>query len=345
MRLLERIGRLSRLSLMIVGLVLVGLIGALDYLTGPELSFSIFYLIPIALAARFGGRQAGIFISATSTLSWLAADLLAQHQYSHALFPFWSSLVRLGFFLIVTYTLSAVRAARARNEELSHFVVHDLRSPLSNVMTALETIQEIASERMDAAEQEMIEVCLLSCQRMLTLINSLLDLARLEGGRMHLQAGDVEVKELVELSLQQVSIWARLSRVTLTSQLEAGVERVHADPEVTSRILVNLLSNAIKVSQAGMVVNLRLVATAANKVAFSIADQGPGIPGEWQDKVFDKFVQVDSERKIGRAVGSGLGLTFCRLAVEAQGGRIWLESEEGKGTTVSFTLPRSGYAD
>jgi NtrC-family two-component system sensor histidine kinase KinB len=340
---LERIGRLSRSSLILLGLVLVGLIGALDYLTGPELSFSIFYLIPIALAAWFGGSQAGIFVSAMSTLSWLAADLFAQHHYSNPLFPFWNSLVRLGFFLIVTYTLSAVRAARARNEELSQFVVHDLRSPLSNVMIALETIQDIAGEKMDAVEQEMIEICLLSCQRMLTLINSLLDLARLEGGQMRLQASHVEVREVVELSLQQVSILARWSRVTLDSHLEAGIDRVYADPEVTSRVLVNLLSNAIKVSRQGSAVTLHIVATAGNELAFSIADQGPGIPGEWVDRVFDKFVQVDSQRKIGGAVGSGLGLTFCRLAVEAQGGRIWLESEEGKGTTVSFTLPVSDH--
>jgi signal transduction histidine kinase len=341
MRVTERIGKLSRLSLLALGLVLVGLIGVLDYLTGDELSFSIFYLIPIALVAWFGGRPAGLITSTASALSWLAADLLAGHPYSNPLFPLWNSLVRLGFFLIVTFTLSAVRAARARNEELSQFVVHDLRAPLSNVMTGLETLQDVAGDEMDATEAGLIEICQISCQRMLTLINSLLDLARLEGGQMRLQVSDVDVRELVELSLQQVSIWARLSRVTLTSHLEAGVEQVLADPELTSRILINLLSNAIKVSRPGSEVSLHVGSAAADKLAFRITDRGPGIPEEWVDRVFDKFVQVESQRKTGRAVGSGLGLTFCRLAVEAQGGRIWLESKVGQGTAVSFTLPRS----
>lgn len=345
MKVLERIGRLSRWSLAASGLVLVGLIGVLDYLTGDELSFSIFYLIPIALVAWFGGRPAGMIISATSALSWLAADLLTGHPYSNPFFPFWKCLVRLGFFLIVTYTLSAVRAARARNEELSHFVVHDLRSPLANVMTGLGALQDIAGDGMDAAGQELIEICLLSCQQMLTLVNSLLDLARLEGGQMRLQVDDVAVKELVDLSLQQVSIWARISRVTLTSHLEAGVERLYADREITSRILVNLLSNAIRVSRPGSVVSLHVVAVAADELAFRITDQGPGIPKEWVDRVFDKFVQVDSQHETGRAVGNGLGLTFCRRAVEAQGGRIWLESKVGQGTAVSFTLPRGGDVD
>jgi signal transduction histidine kinase len=342
MRVTERIGKLPHLSLLALGLVLVGLIGALDYLTGDELSFSIFYLIPIALLAWYGGVWTGVLVAALSAASWLVADLLTQHPYSNPLFPYWNSLVRLGFFLIVTYTLSVVRAARAQNEELSHFVVHDLRAPLANVMTGLETLQDIAGDEMDAAETELIEICLSSCQRMLTLINSLLDLARLEGGRMRLQVGEVDVPELVKLSVQQVSLGARISRVTLTSHLEAGTERAVADPELTARILVNLLSNAIKVSRPGSEVSLHVLAGDADKLVFRIVDQGPGIPGEWLDRVFDKFVQVDSRRETGRTVGSGLGLTFCRLAVEAQGGRIWLESEEGQGATVNFTLPRGG---
>jgi signal transduction histidine kinase len=130
--------------------------------------------------------------------------------------------------------------------------------------------------------------------------------------------------------------------VTLASHLDPGVSTVYADPMMTVRVLVNLLSNAIKFSKPGSVVTVRAAPAEADKIAFSVIDQGQGIPQAWAGKVFDKFVNKADTRKVMGSVGSGLGLAFCRLAVEAQGGRIWLESEEGKGTTVTFTLPQSG---
>jgi signal transduction histidine kinase len=177
---------------------------------------------------------------------------------------------------------------------------------------------------------------------MLTLINSLLDLAQLEGGRLPLQPGVVGMKELVEQSLQQVSVWARRNNVTLSFQPHAHVETVYADHAVTMRVLVNLLSNAIKFSPPGSIVTVRAAPSDTNMAVLSVTDQGRGIPQEWANKVFDKFVQVEAQRA-GSTVGSGLGLNFCRLAVEAQGGHIWLQSETSKGTTITFTLPtRSG---
>jgi signal transduction histidine kinase len=126
----------------------------------------------------------------------------------------------------------------------------------------------------------------------------------------------------------------------LNRQSNTDVKQIYADPDVTTRVLVNLLSNAIKFSRPHSSVIICIEASDANMLAFRITDQGPGIPNEWVDRVFDKFTQVDA-RKTGGAIGSGLGLTFCRLAVQAQGGQIWLESEVGKGTIVTFTLPIS----
>ena len=159
---------------------------------------------------------------------------------------------------------------------------------------------------------------------------------------MPLQPGMVSVKELVEQSLQQVLVWAGRNRVTLSFEPDANVETVYTDRAVTIRVLVNLLSNAIKFSSPGSVVTVRASPSDTNMAALSVTDQGRGIPKEWANKVFDKFVQVEAQRA-GSTVGSGLGLNFCRLAVEAQGGHIWLQSETSKGTTITFTLPtRSG---
>jgi signal transduction histidine kinase len=337
-RVLEYLSRQSRWHLVTLNLVLVVLVGVIDYLTGPEVAFSIFYLIPVSLGAWLVGRQFGIIASAVSAVLWLTADLLSGHFYSHSAIPYWNAAVRLGFFLAATYAISALRSSQERREELAQFIVHDLRAPLSNVMTGLQTLQEIGGEIIDAVQKDLIEMCMVSCNRMLTLINSLLDLAHLESGQMLLTLDDVSARELVDSSLQQVTVWARRNRVTLASHLDPGTGTVHADPTLTVRVLVNLLSNAIKFSGPESVVTVRAMPYAANMVAFSVADQGRGIPKAWSGKVFDKFVQVEA-RRTGRAVGSGLGLTFCRLAVDAQGGRIWLESEVDKGTTVTFTLP------
>jgi signal transduction histidine kinase len=336
-KLLSYLDEQSRPSLVALALALVAFIGAIDYLTGPELSISIFYLIPICLVAWSVGRWVGILASLVSALSWLAADLLTGHSYAQPTIPYWNAAVRLGFFLIITVALSALRTARERQEELGHLIVHDLRSPLANIMAGLQTLQDITEESADPAEKQLVDICLVSCHRMLTLINSLLDLARLESGQMPLQLSEVRVEELVESSWQQVAMWARGQRVTMTSHLDPNVRAVHADPEVTARVLVNLLSNAVKFSPPESVVTVSVAPFDADTAAFRVTDQGRGISKEWAHRVFDKFVQVDSGRA-GKMVGTGLGLTFCRLAVKAQGGRIWLESETGKGTTVAFTL-------
>jgi len=311
-----------------------------DYLTGSELSFSIFYLIPISLIAWLMGREIGVLMAIFGAVCWLVADLLATPAYAHPAIPYWNMLVRLGFFFIVTLALSALRTAQTRQEELGQFIVHDLRSPLSNVMIGLQALQELVDETGNTSQEKLVKMCLASCQRMLILINSLLDLARLESGQIPLQMEQTNVEELVETSLKQVSLWAAQNQVLLSSQLNTDTKTVYADPLVTGRVLVNLLSNAIKFSQSGSTVIVCVTLSDDNEVAVSVVDQGQGIPQEWTAKVFDKFAQVN-DRKSGGGIGSGLGLAYCRQAVEAQGGHIWVKSAVNKGTTITFTLPRN----
>ena len=336
----ERLSRWSRTSWLVVGFALTLLLGGIDYLTGTEFSFSIFYLIPISLLAWRVGKRAGIVISIVSAASWLAADVLSGRTYVHPAAPYWNTVVRLGFFLVTTYTLSAARAASERQEELMQFIVHDLRAPLANVMTGLQTLQDITAETIDDVQRNLVRSSLVSCSRMLTLINSLLDLAKLESKQMVAGIEKSSVGEMVEASLEQVSAWARRNRVALISSLDSGVSTVPADPVMTMRVLVNLLSNAIKFSPPESTVMVRVSTNGGDAVTFSVTDLGPGIPREWADKVFDKFIQVEAHRA-GKTVGSGLGLAFCRKAIEAQGGRIWLDSEVGEGTNVVFTLPQT----
>jgi signal transduction histidine kinase len=323
MRLLKYLNKRSDTFLVVLGFIFILVLGVIDYLTGSEISFSIFYLLPISLIIWLVGRRAGITMSVASTISWLTADLLAGQTYSYFAIPYWNAIMRLGFFIIVTLALSGLKASRNRQDELGQFIVHDLRSPLSNIIMGLQTLQEIADTNLDDAEIDLIQTCLVSCNRMLTLINSILDLSRLEDGHMPLQ----------------VTVWADHNQVNLQYDLAVGVEKVNTDYELTMRVLVNLLSNAIKFSKPQSSVIVRVATLDVDMLTFSVIDQGPGIPREWEDKIFDKFIQVETHKAGGKKSGSGLGLTFSRLAVETLGGHIWIESNLDLGTTISFTLP------
>ncbi len=333
-RLTAFLSRRSRHFWTAVGLLLVGIIATIDYFTEPDIL--ILYLIPIILVDWFAGEKPGVILAIASAIAWFASDVLTTQHDTSDVVPYWNLAVRSAIFLIVTYMLSGLLATRKRHEELMHFIIHDLRSPLTNVLTGLQTLREMRNGKMDESEQEMLDMALISSNRMLTLINSLLDLPRLEHRKMPVERREVSVDELVNNSLAVVALWAAQNRVQIVYEGDPRVTTVIADPDITARVLVNLLSNALKYSPPDSTITVRTRLSPDGMVTFSVTDQGPGIPPEWVDKVFDKYAQVEARKE---GASTGLGLTFCQLAVEAQKGRIWIESEVGKGTTVLFTLP------
>jgi len=317
-----------------IGLVLVALIATVDYFTQPDIL--LLYLLPIMLVGWFAGEKPSVILAIASAMAWFSADLLSAQYETSNVVPYWNLAVRSAIFLMVTYMLSGLLASRKRQEELMHFIIHDLRSPLTNVLTGLQTLREIRNGKMDESEQETLDMAIISSNRMLTLINSLLDLPRLEHHKLPVQRQEVRVDEVVNSSLQLVALWAAQNRVHLVYEADPQVVTVVCDPDITTRVLVNLLSNALKYSPPNSTITIRARATGDNWVTISVTDEGAGIPPEWVDKVFDKYAQVEARKE---GASTGLGLTFCQLAVEAQRGRIWIESDVGKGTTVLFTLP------
>jgi signal transduction histidine kinase len=330
--------KLPKPVLMMLAGGLVVVLGGIDYATGSELAISTFYLLPIFITTWFAGKRAGLVTSMASTVTLFVADVMGGYPYAHHAIPYWNAGVRLGSFLVVVYTLSALRAAIERQEELTQFIIHDLRSPLGIILLAIEGLRTVTNGRLTSTQKELIEMSVASCNRMSVLIDSLLDLARFENGQMPLQLAPVNVRELIESSIEQVTLWSDQRDVTLTFTQDTQLELVQADPSMTLRVMTNLLNNALKFSPPQSTIAIHLASYDANTLAISVSDQGPGIPTEWANKVFDKFTQVEAH-KTGNRVGSGLGLNFCRQAVEAQGGHIWLNSEVNRGTTVTFTLP------
>ena len=193
-------------------------------------------------------------------------------------------------------------------------------------------------EKLGENERKFLEMSKISCVRLQTLIDTILDLSRLESKKMPLEFNDENIKECIELSLKTVSILAKRNNMHLRMQYDADTEIVYTDRNLLFRILINLLTNAIKVSNVNSIVSVRAFSPNTRCVAISVADQGCGIPKDMIRKMFNKFMQIRAQEK-GIIFGSGLGLNFCKLAVESLGGHIRLESEEGKGTKAIFTLP------
>lgn len=309
-----------------------------DYLTGVDSSVLILYVLPVCIVAWFAGRRWGLATALASGLAWFVADALVHHT-GITWMAVWNAVMRGGVFIALSVTVSALSESARRKEELLHFIVHDLRSPLTNVLSGLQTLQQ-HSEGLDEVQNEVVGIAAASATRMSVLIDSLLDLPRLENQSLPLKVRTVSPDEILEAARSQVSLWAQQSGVTLRLEPHPGTPLVQVDPDVTGRVLVNLLANALKFSPAGGTITVRAAPHAEGMVSFSVSDEGPGVPAEWLEKVFEEYAQVEGARTAVR--GTGLGLSFCRLAVHAQQGRIWMESSLGHGATVIFTAPAAG---
>jgi signal transduction histidine kinase len=324
-----------------LGFLLVSIVGVLDYLTGPDLAFSIFYIIPIFLAVFLMGRRGGLIISVFSAIVYYLADILTPTSHIHPAILAWNAFVNMIIFFLVTFAIVELlqQWKRKRQEELMHFIVHDLRTPLNNVMIGLTVIEAMGDHVLGKAQKRMLKTAQSSSKWMSMLIDSILELSRMESGLYHLDIGPVNVHDLVESSLQQVALWAEQGSIEIIQRLELEDQAaIRADREITIRVLVNLLSNAIKFTPKGKTITLSVGRHGPVEIVFCVADQGCGVPKEWTSRVFDKYSQVEM-RKVNALSGIGLGLTFCRMCVEAQQGRIWLESKVGQGTRIFFTLP------
>ncbi|MCP4543591.1 MAG: cyclic nucleotide-binding domain-containing protein [Chloroflexi bacterium] len=222
-------------------------------------------------------------------------------------------------------------------EELADMIVHDLRSPLGVISNGLEMLVEILP--VDVTTEHAIPVIGAmerSIQRMQRLVSTLLNIARLETEELlHFQPLDIHPL-IKEVMMEQLPL-AEIRSVTLQEHLPTGLPLVLADRDFIERVLVNLIDNALTyISQGGQV--WMEAHPKAEQVQIEVIDTGPGIPLEDRERIFEKFTQV--QRPIKARRGMGLGLAFCRMAVEAHGGRIWVEDgPQGKGSRFIFTLP------
>ncbi|MGV3722193.1 MAG: GAF domain-containing sensor histidine kinase [Actinomycetota bacterium] len=229
-----------------------------------------------------------------------------------------------------------LRKLEELRDSLTHMIVHDLRQPLQSVIGGLETLPLLGD--LNAEQREFLELSTEGGQTLLEMINDLLDIGKMESGSLVLERSPVDPRAKAERAMRQVWRLAQEKQLELRCEVPEGGPLVPADREKLRRVLVNLLGNAIKFTPRGGKVTVAGHPDPIHGYRFSVADTGEGIPADAYERIFEKFGQVQS-RKEGRVMSTGLGLTFCKMVVEAHGGRIWVESRLGHGSTFSLTLP------
>ena len=232
--------------------------------------------------------------------------------------------------------ITARRAAEQMREDLTHTIVHDLRSPLTAVTTSLELLQSGLLGELSARQDEVVQLAQSGARRMLQLIDTILDVSRLEAGQMPLRQIAFDLSDPVSTVIRLQGPLASDKQIQLVNDLPATLPLVWADADIIERVLQNLVGNAIKFTPAGGVVRVSacIAEGASPKVLVSVSDTGAGIPPELRDRLFSKFA-IGQQR--GR--GTGLGLAFCKLALEAHGEAIWADSPSNQGATFTFSLP------
>lgn len=228
----------------------------------------------------------------------------------------------------------ALHSREAQREMDIHIISHDLRAPLTIINGHAQLLEQMLDEwGMDGEARQRIKAILRGVQRMNVMTRDLADAARMEAGQLQLEWQTVSLDAYLQNFLQRAGELIDVTRIRV--ELPAQLPDVRADYDRLERIFMNLLSNALKYSPIETPVVVRAT-PEQDFVRVSVSDRGTGIPPEDQQKLFQRFYRAQGTRKVE---GIGLGLYITRILVEAHGGRIWVESEPGRGSTFTFTLP------
>jgi len=362
----------SKSVLLMWSFIFVLLVGVGDYVTGWELNFSVFYLLPISFAVWFANRDTGILISVASSVTEFMANLFIGRTYSHPLIDFWNSLVLLGFFLVFVYILSKLKIeyksrmelinelkstledlkqtkdeleqrsqdlARS-NVELEQFasmVSHDLKEPLLAITIDLKLLKKRYEGKLNSEADRYIDEAIDEAKQMQTLISDMLSYSRVgTSGNLFVPT---DCTTILNRSLANLRISLEQSGAVVTHD---HLPEVMADPIQLVQLLQNLISNAMKFcGEAKPLIHISAERKEKEWV-FSVSDNGIGIPAEHSERIFEIFQRLHNKKEYP---GTGIGLSTCKKIVERHGGDIWVKSEPDKGSTFYFTIPDRSNSD
>lgn len=250
---------------------------------------------------------------------------------------------RISGIVVAFQDVSERRRLERMKDEFISTVSHELRTPLTSLRAALGLVSSGSLEQRPEKQRKMLELAVTSCDRLVKLVSDIVDFENIERGSLELDRQPLHAADLLKRAADLAHDAARKARIRV--EVNAAPETVFADEERVLKVLGELMTNAIKFSAPETTVRLAAISKVEvvegaqlDQVCFVVEDQGCGIDAEKLDRIFDRFQQGDASdsRPLG---GTGLGLALCRRIVEQHGGRIWAESEVGKGSRFLFTLP------
>jgi NtrC-family two-component system sensor histidine kinase KinB len=235
----------------------------------------------------------------------------------------------------IEHDLSSQVMAETLRRDMTAMVYHDLRGPLGNVYSSLEALSRLLSDSDNLAIRNLLEVACRASQQSRRMVDSLLDIHRLEEGMRLRGRHNSDLNALIQSAVEQLQPLAEEKSISISLALATDLPLVYVEPDMIERVIGNLIDNAIKYTPENGVIAISS-ASSGSEVYVRVKDSGPGIPLDAQQSIFDKFARVryrDAPR------GVGLGLAFCKLAVEAHGGRIWVQSNAEMGSVFTCALP------
>ena len=345
--------RSRQLFIVLSGILLVVLVGIADYLTGAEISFSIFYLLPVSLVSWYLGVWYGISFSVICSFLWFLNEYIGGHTYSNQIFVYWNTVVRGIIFLVAAIILSKLKhsltiernlrdsatlASSLKSEFLAN-MSHEIRTPLNAVIGTANLLSE---SDLPGEQHEYVQILKKEGDRLLRIINDILDLSKIETGQFTFENVTFNLRQLIKEVASLMGVRVHEKNLEFSYKFIPGVSTsLIGDPDALRRVIINIIGNAVKFTEKGVIsllIENEPDGSGPGHLRFSVSDTGVGIPEEKLDMIFERFTQADSSitRKYG---GTGLGLSISKRMVEMMGGKIWVESIVGHGSTFIFSIP------
>ncbi len=342
----------------------------IHYTGGPLTPVPALYILVVVGASFLLRRRGALIISILSAVSY-AVMLIYEFTHPDSMVLIWNiafdpqsrgPLLIINWLTVTIPTISAALLAgtlaerlkttaehlQTANERLleseelrdnlTHMIIHDLRNPITAVMGGLDLLRMMLSSTLNADQSRLLETSKRSSEKLLNLVNDILDINKMEAGKLKLVVQPVDINQMLEENAEAIRILTEREGQYLHLDLSTSIPEVICEKRLISRVVGNLLSNAIKHTPDGGSITISSRMQDDDYITISVADTGYGIPVEYREHLFEKFSQAKGEEQRG----TGLGLTFCRMTVEAHGGEIWAESELDQGSTFTFTLPVKG---
>ncbi|MCK8817964.1 ATP-binding protein [Natroniella sulfidigena] len=240
----------------------------------------------------------------------------------------------VNLIIVLLEDITHLKEVDQMKSEFVSMVSHEFRTPLTSMGMAVSMLLEETIGQLNEEQNELLTVVKEDCERLNHLVDELLDLSKIESGEINLDFNSIKVAKIFEVSLRPFTEQAKESGIDLVAE-EAGNLEVYGDLSKISWVITNLIGNALRYTEHGGEIRLS-AEKKGHKVHITVSDTGKGIPKEYQNKVFDKFVRVSDDQD--EDTGTGLGLAIAKEIIEAHGGRIWVDSEVGAGSKFTFTL-------